>query len=361
MNNIDIEGVIGWDVTAADVKRQLRNFGENEDVTARVNSPGGYIDDGFGIYTALKNRPGNVHMHITGLAASMASVIVMAGNYVSMEETGIAMIHPPSSIAWGTAVDMRKEAEVLDKYESRIVRAYERRTLNLTAEELSNAIAETSWYTAEEFLEAGFIDEVTDGQPDVGRAENRAAIEWLRVAQYKNIPKAAQRFFEESVPALKSHNAGASSMWHKQNHGGSANTKTDEVKNVSVELEKLNAELVKVTAERDAAVDTAEKATNRVEALQAMVSHKNASPENIKRCMAMNLDAEQVAVFMDGETKPSATKEVETPPATTESRLDKLLTRMEKSEVNEVKPGHEVEKPAATETDEERYARLRSA
>jgi ATP-dependent protease ClpP protease subunit len=196
MNKIDIEGVIGWDVTARGVKRALANFDQREDVSVTINSPGGYVDDGFGIYTALKNHPGTVNIHITGLAASMGSVIAMAGDSISMEETGLAMIHPPASVCWGTAVDMRKEADVLDKYETRLVKAYERRDLNLTPEELSNAIAETTWYTAEEFLNGGFIDSVTDGEPDANRAQNHAAVEWLRVAQYKNIPKAAAQFFK---------------------------------------------------------------------------------------------------------------------------------------------------------------------
>ena len=204
MNRIDIEGVIGWDVTASSVKRSLAEFGEGEDVFVTLNSPGGYIDDGFGIYTALKNRSGNVHIHITGLAASMGSVIAMAGDTVSMEDTGLAMIHPPSSIAWGTAVDMRKQADVLDKYESRIVTAYERRTLQLTSEELADAIAEETWYTATEFRDAGFIDQVTDGEPATSQTQNRAAFEWLRVAQYKNIPKAASQFFKANgTPQLK--------------------------------------------------------------------------------------------------------------------------------------------------------------
>lgn len=196
MNKLDIEGVIGWDVTASSVKRTLAEFDESEDLLATLNSPGGYIDDGFSIYTALKNRPGNVHIHITGIAASMGSVIAMAGDTVTMEETGLAMIHPPSSIAWGTAVDMRKQADVLDKYESRIVTAYERRTLKLSSEELANAIAEETWYTAQEFLAAGFIDEVRDGEPAASTTQNRASVEWLRVAQYKNVPKAASKFFK---------------------------------------------------------------------------------------------------------------------------------------------------------------------
>ena len=203
MNKLDIEGVIGWDVTASSVKRALAEFDESEDLLATLNSPGGYIDDGFSIYTALKNRPGNVHIHITGIAASMGSVIAMAGDIVTMEETGLAMIHPPSSIAWGTAVDMRKQADVLDKYESRIVTAYERRTLKLSSEELANAIAEETWYTAQEFLAAGFIDEVRDGEPAASTTQNRASVEWLRVAQYKNIPKAASQFFKTNGPPLK--------------------------------------------------------------------------------------------------------------------------------------------------------------
>ena len=189
METIEIEGVIGWDVTSAGVKRQLREIGDADEILVEINSPGGYIDPGFGIYTALKNHPAQIHMHVTGLAASMGSVLLGAADRVTIEPTAMVMIHPPANIVWGTAKEMRAEADTLDKYESRAVKAYQRLPLTLDSEQLAEAIADTTWYTAEEAVDAGFAAEISDGSPTGESEISNTAVQWLRLAAYENMPE----------------------------------------------------------------------------------------------------------------------------------------------------------------------------
>ncbi len=309
---IDIEGVIGWEVTARNVKRELKDMGDVDEIDVFMNSPGGYIDDGFGTFTALKNHPAKINMHITGMAASMGSVIAMAGDTVTIEPTGMMMIHPPASIAWGTAVEMRKEADVLDKYESRLITAYKRRDLNISEDDLKEAVADETWYTAQEALDAGFVDSITDGQEEPAEATN-AALEWLRVAKYKNAP-------EEIANKIKTNRAKSNKL--KQDlilNDGSA-VKTTEGTEMTKEVDVSAADI-------EAQVSAAVEAND--EKWKALLSHENASNTNaVMEIAAMNLDAEKSAKMMGLVAKSEAavveaaeTDEVEEKEATGEKEV----------------------------------------
>lgn len=285
---IDIEGVIGWEVLARDIKRELKDMGEVDEIDVFINSPGGYIDDGFGTFTALKNHSAKINMHITGMAASMGSVIAMAGDTVTIEETGMMMIHPPASIAWGTAVEMRKEADVLDKYESRIATAYKRRDLNISNDELSEAIADETWYTAQEALEAGFVDAVTDGEQAANEPSN-AAIEWLRVARYKNAP-------ESVAKQIKTNRAKASKLANKLITNDGSAVETHERENMSDEKTYSEADLE--TAVEKAVAKALADVETKDDVAVALMNEEGATLESVKAAMDMGLNAEQAKKFM---------------------------------------------------------------
>lgn len=131
-------------------------------IALHVNSPGGSVWDGAAIYNALKNHPAEVTTYIDGLAASIASVVALAGDTVVMAENAMFMIHNPWTIEIGDAEQMRKTADVLDKIGETIVNVYESRT-GKPRDEITAAMSEESWLTADEALEWGFVDEVTKG------------------------------------------------------------------------------------------------------------------------------------------------------------------------------------------------------
>ncbi|MBB2334075.1 Clp protease ClpP, partial [Escherichia sp. 93.0816] len=72
--------------------------------------------------------PADITVYIDGVAASMASVVAMAGDRVVMPENAMMMIHKPWGISGGNAGDMRDYADLLDKVETVLIPAYARKT-----------------------------------------------------------------------------------------------------------------------------------------------------------------------------------------------------------------------------------------
>jgi len=158
---ISIHDEIGsWGVSAKDFLAQLRSIAAATPITLSIHSPGGEVFDGLAIYHALKAR-GNVTVRIEGLAASMASVIAMAGTRIEMPRNAFLMIHNPSGFAMGDAADMRQLADLLDKIKSSLVAAYRDRTKK-TDEDIMDMMDAETWLTGEEAVEHGFADATTD-------------------------------------------------------------------------------------------------------------------------------------------------------------------------------------------------------
>lgn len=161
-----------------------RFWGENIGVTARafvdelaklpesvkalrvhINSPGGDVQAGINIANALREQAAKgrtVETVIDGIAASIASVIAMAGTRVSMADNALMMIHNPYSFNVGTAAEMRKTADVLDAMRNQIVATYKWHATIDDAEIIAMMDAET-WMGADEALAAGFITEKVEG------------------------------------------------------------------------------------------------------------------------------------------------------------------------------------------------------
>ena len=153
----------GSSVSAREFVKDLNAISSPE-IALHLNSPGGAVFDGQAIYTALKNHPARVTTYIDGLAASIASVIALAGDSVVMAENALFMIHEPHGWASGTAEAMRTYATLLEKSGAAMRGVYEARSA-LTEEEVAEAMKAETWYLAEEALEAGFVDDVADNIP----------------------------------------------------------------------------------------------------------------------------------------------------------------------------------------------------
>lgn len=131
----------------------------NEDITVNINSGGGDVFSGSEIYTKLKNHKGKVTTVVTGLAASMASVIAMAGDVIKMSPTSQMMIHNVSMFAAGDKNTMNHEAEVLAGCDKTIANAYRLKT-GMSEDELLALMNDETWLTAQKAKEKGFIDEI---------------------------------------------------------------------------------------------------------------------------------------------------------------------------------------------------------
>lgn len=181
---ISIYDEIGfWGVTAQQFAKDLKALGNNlKQINLHIHSPGGNVFDGIAIYNLLKNHPANKTVYIDGLAASMASVIAMAGNEIIMPENAMMMIHKPWGIQGGDADDMRKYADLLDKVESTLIMAYTAKT-GKSETDLAEMLKEETWLTGKECIEQGFADKLAD--PLVAMA----CIQSKKLEDYTNMPE----------------------------------------------------------------------------------------------------------------------------------------------------------------------------
>jgi len=128
----------------------------------RINSPGGSVVEGTAIYNALRRHEGGLTVHIDAMAASMASVIAMAGKPVYMADNALLMIHNPWTVSMGESKDLRKEADLLDKLKVNLRNAYVRKT-GIDAEEIAQMMDEETWLDAVEAVALGFADAIEEG------------------------------------------------------------------------------------------------------------------------------------------------------------------------------------------------------
>lgn len=169
---IRVYDYIGWyGVEAADFAAELEKVTTSK-ITLRINSPGGDVFDGLAIFNLLRDHPATITTKIDGLAASIASVIALAGDTVTIPATAFMMIHNPWAFVIGNAEDMRAMADTLDKVASPLVGIYSQKTGKDPADVRELLAAET-WYTGEEAVEAGLAD-VLIGTSDDAEEESEA-------------------------------------------------------------------------------------------------------------------------------------------------------------------------------------------
>lgn len=154
------------------------NLVDGEDIDIEINSPGGYIFPASEIYTALMQHKGNVNITITGRAASAASVIAMAGTKVTMSPTAQMMIHNVSASGAGDYRDFEHYAEQLKKSNDTIANAYMIKT-GKTREEILKLMDHETWFTPDEALKNGFIDEILSKEDTTDQFRLVAASDYL--------------------------------------------------------------------------------------------------------------------------------------------------------------------------------------
>lgn len=134
---------------------------EGEEIIVRINSCGGYVFDGFNIYNALKAHKGNIVVRIEGLAASIASIIAMAGDEVIICAAALLMVHKPSTCMWmfdNVDADLlMREATTLNKIQKVLNDVYRAKT-GLSAEEIDVMINAETWLTPDEAILHGFAN-----------------------------------------------------------------------------------------------------------------------------------------------------------------------------------------------------------
>jgi len=143
------------------------------DFSIRVNCPGGDVFEGLAIYNAIRQHKGKVTAIVEGLAASMATVVLMACDSIVMQESSMLMIHNPWAATQGDAAALRKHADLLEKTQSELVDIYAKRT-GRPATEVAGLLASETWLTASEAVEAGFADSVSNSPANKPRMSTKA-------------------------------------------------------------------------------------------------------------------------------------------------------------------------------------------
>jgi ATP-dependent protease ClpP protease subunit len=159
MNKIHIYDNIGFDgITAKNVADELSKLNGGA-LNVHINSGGGSVSQGIAIYNQLKAYAGKVTVYVDGLAASIASVIAMAGDEIIMAEGSLLMIHSAWTMIAGNAVDLRKEAEVLDVHDKTIRDIYKSRS-GMSNDFILDMMVSETWMDGQEAVLFRFADAI---------------------------------------------------------------------------------------------------------------------------------------------------------------------------------------------------------
>lgn len=185
----------GESVIAADFAREIAALDVSL-LTVRINSYGGSVSDGIVIHNALKRHPADVTVVIDGVAASIASLIAMAGSTVEMAENAMLMIHAPWTYADGNSAELRQVADMLDTWAEAMSTSYAAKTGRPQADMLALLTDGTDhWYTAAQAQAEGFIDAIVGALPIAASAARDIK------ARFASFPGT---FSAESLPAAAS-------------------------------------------------------------------------------------------------------------------------------------------------------------
>ena len=163
-----------WGTQPRDFRNAL-NAVEGDELVVEINSPGGDVMAGLGMFNMIRNSGKTVTTRVTGVAASIASIIMLAGDKREMPSNAFAMIHSVMGGAFGTADEIRDQADVIDKVQASLRDIYVDR-MGVDEAKATEMMSKDTWLTAEECLELGFVTAVVDpvnatASFDMGRAD----------------------------------------------------------------------------------------------------------------------------------------------------------------------------------------------
>jgi ATP-dependent Clp endopeptidase proteolytic subunit ClpP len=160
-----------WGITADQFARDLAAVTADE-IEVQISSPGGDVFAGIAIYNALRAHPAQVTTRVDGIAASIASIIVQAGDERVMLSGSQMMVHEAWGLMIGTAAEMREFADLLDRQNDNAAGIYASRT-GRTVDEMKALMADgDTWLSADEAVELGLADVVND--PTAKKADEQA-------------------------------------------------------------------------------------------------------------------------------------------------------------------------------------------
>lgn len=177
-----------WDgsgITAKSFQESLRDMGSVSAMDIYVNSPGGSVFEGLAIFNQIQRHPAAEKIvHIDGIAASIASIIAMAGTEIRIAENGMFMIHDPWGMTVGSADEMRKQADALDKIRDVLLDTYVAKTGG-KRETISQWMTDETWMTAKEAVDRKFATCTTK--------EKKVKAEFPMLQNFAKVPDSLKR------------------------------------------------------------------------------------------------------------------------------------------------------------------------
>ena len=156
------ESFWGGGLSAKKFSEELKALDSSvNEITVRINSPGGDVFDGVAIYNRLKQHKAKVIVHIDGLAASIASIIALAGDEIIIGDGALFMIHLPWTGAWGNRMELENTINRLVDVEEQLVSIYSKKT-KMDRNEVRKMLEEETWMDADQAIEMGFVDRKSD-------------------------------------------------------------------------------------------------------------------------------------------------------------------------------------------------------
>lgn len=214
--DFDYHGAWGDFCSPKPLKAFLDTLAPGEEAEIEINSPGGLVVQGIEMANAIKNSKAVLIAHVTGIAASMASVITCACHKIEMEEASFMMIHDPWGYTFGNADEMRKEASLLDQMKAVIMSFYRGKFKGRTDDEIAALMSDETWYTGNECKENGLDCEVI--KSDVRAAASIVGHKFAKIpegaAKYLNAPELTDEGraeIEAAKAKAKAENAAAES------------------------------------------------------------------------------------------------------------------------------------------------------
>ncbi len=193
-------------ITARDVVAKLEELKDGGAcaLDVHINSPGGDVFEGMATFTALASWPkGETHVHIDGLAASIASIIAMAGTRISIAPHAMVMVHGPRAFAMGEAGEMRKVAERLEAVRGSMADCYAKRT-GLPKDDVLALMDAETWMSADEAVTKGFADCVAGRAQDDDETDEQDAARFQAVASalFAKAPRGALKLLTHLPPPV---------------------------------------------------------------------------------------------------------------------------------------------------------------
>ena len=175
------------EISAKMVDRELKALPDTvNQIDVRINSPGGDVFEGFTIYNRLKQHKASITVYVDGLAASIASIIAMAGDKIVMGEGALMMVHRPWTSTRGDVSDLENTIDRLLDIEEQLVKVYQKKT-GLDRSEIKSMLAIETWMDSAQALEKGFVTELFESEEQIAASAIDKSV-WI-----KNKPRIEDR------------------------------------------------------------------------------------------------------------------------------------------------------------------------